>query len=551
MRLLYKNKNNIKKTIIPEAIKTNLCRDLELERLAKLLGIGEKETVAPMYLLDLMTSDPDDLKYRQEISRDLFDNRELYSDIMRIYYKMLGLLEIAEDKTSVMNKEINNHTIIINWIQHYCTVISELEEILTRHSKAIKAEAFIRLKGVVRNIKSTDEFEIISKNTKRIINTLGSIKSVKFGVNLNGYLEPVSINCLKANSYLYHPKKMLDAGIREDTKIRGIGKFKYIPQGKKREGEMWYDDKIAPTKLVKTTRIQRIMTCQLNLSLVNSLDSFFKTLNFNRRNAVKKFIVRQAAEIFELIDDLEFFLGGVGLFIKLADKRMPVCLAEIGSKGSGVYKAEALYNCYLPFIINKPSEEVVCNKISFGDNETFSILNGPNKGGKTTFLQAMGTCLILFQLGLHSPCKTAVIAPADMLLTHYQREERGSRTGRLEKEAESIRYIFSHLTKDSLVFFNEPYVSTSPSEGMFLILSMLKAVRFIGCRGILVTHYHKLNDQVETENLNNDRKIMFMNMGIDIGEGKRRRTYELIKGRGEVKSYALDILKEYAPELIK
>ncbi|MDX1357939.1 MAG: hypothetical protein R3232_03825, partial [Clostridia bacterium] len=101
MRLLYKNQNSIKKMIIPEAIKTNLCRDLELNRLAKLLGIGETETVAPMYLLDLMTSDPDDLKYRQEISRDLFDNREFYSDIMRIYYKMLGLLEIAEDKTSV------------------------------------------------------------------------------------------------------------------------------------------------------------------------------------------------------------------------------------------------------------------------------------------------------------------------------------------------------------------------------------------------------------------------------------------------------------------
>ena len=39
-------------------------------------------------------------------------------------------------------------------------------------------------------------------------------------------------------------------------------------------------------------------------------------------------------------------------------------------------------------------------------------------------------------------------------------------------------------------------------------------------------------------------------MGIDINKNDRRRTYELKAGRGKVKSYAIDILQEYAPELL-
>ena len=39
-------------------------------------------------------------------------------------------------------------------------------------------------------------------------------------------------------------------------------------------------------------------------------------------------------------------------------------------------------------------------------------------------------------------------------------------------------------------------------------------------------------------------------MGIDSSVGNTRRTYELKKGRGEVKSFAMDILREYAPELL-
>jgi DNA mismatch repair ATPase MutS len=200
--------------------------------------------------------------------------------------------------------------------------------------------------------------------------------------------------------------------------------------------------------------------------------------------------------------------------------------------------------------VDDPAQNVVTNSIELSDNKTFAILNGPNKGGKTTFIQAMAINIILFQLGLYSTCRRATITPVDNILTHYQRDEHGTLAGRLEKEMNSIRKIFSNLTKKSLVFFNEPYVSTNPSEGMELIFEVLKAVSIVGCRGLLVTHYHQINDSIEKHNKNAMSEILFMNMGIGGSGMSRKRTYELKKGRGEVKSFAEDILREYAPEIL-
>jgi len=101
-----------------------------------------------------------------------------------------------------------------------------------------------------------------------------------------------------------------------------------------------------------------------------------------------------------------------------------------------------------------------------------------------------------------------------------------------------------------MVILNESYVSTSPAEGMLQILNALSTIRELKCRGILVTHYHKLNDSIAEDNRDSDFRISFLNMGIASEDGNKKRTYELKKGRGEVKSFAMDILKEYAPGLL-
>ena len=358
----------------------------------------------------------------------------------------------------------------------------------------------------------------------------------------------MSVNCLEINNFYYNPRKIIDLKSKKDNKVHGIGKFKYIPAGKRSKTGGVYDEIKSQAVLVNTTQIQRVVSCEIDIQFIQGLDYFFKMLNFNNRRIMKEFISKRAAEIIELTDDLGFFLGGVGLARKLSEKDMPVCLADICDIEKHSLQAKGLYNCYLPFLLENPAEKIVSNDINFLKGNVFSILNGPNKGGKTTFIQALALNTILFQLGLYSTCENASISPVDKILTHYQRDEASDRTGRLVMEAESMRLIFSNVTEDSLIILNEPYVSTSPAEGMFLIMNSLTAIRKLGCRGILVTHYHKLNDEVEKTNKNSENKISFLNMGIERNKGTR--TFKLIRGRGAVKSYAMDILREYAPGII-
>jgi len=550
MRLLYRNSNlintgNEKLNMINEI----LSRDLDILKLSKSISLNVRVFLKPEKLLSLMTDDIDNILYRQQLSKDIYENEILYNELIRIYQKLTGLQEISKDMTQASKKEITNYIKVIKWLELFCEIVSDFIGLFEKCADIISAESLKKLKMNIEEIYSSEEFIIINKNIKLLSKDVHKLNSIKLGVNFNEYFEPISVNCLEINNFYYYPKKMADI-VRNEKKIRGIGKLKYHPAGKMKQGDIRYDEMRAQTVVIDTTKMQRFLSCEINIGYIKAIDSFIKSLNFNNRGIIKKFILEKTESIVELIDDLGFFLGGIKMIKQLNEKGMPVCLPEIVEKERKIYEVENLYNCYLPFILNNPSENIVSNDIVLNDSSGFSILNGPNKGGKTTLIQGMCLSIILFQLGLYAPCSKAIISPADMILTHYQKEETGDKTGRLAIEAESIKMIFSNATKNSMIILNEPYVSTSPAEGMYLILSTLKAVRELGCRGMLVTHYHKLNDKVEEENTSAKDKISFLNMGIDSSVGNTRRTYELKKGRGEVKSFAMDILREYAPELL-
>lgn len=549
MRLLYENKDNIIVQSIPDAIKSVLIEDLQLEKLAELLSLNGELPMKANEMLDLMTNNKKDIIRRQEAVKDLFGNEDLYDRIYSIYQKMRGLSDISDSRRSASDRGINNYVVLIKWLDLFCIIIMELESIFREYK--VRAHSLLQMKKVIHDIFISEEFSVINKNVKKMSLQSQMINSAKLGINLDEYLEPVSINCISVNDFYYYPRKMADIGIGSQKKVHGIGQFKYIPKGGRRGAVQKVEESSLEVSLISTSRLQRLITCEVDISFVQGINSFLKSLNFNNRKDISTFILKRIDEIVELTLDLGFLLGGVKLAKRLVKYGMPVTLAVSGEKECKIYDVKSLYNCYLPFILENPSAKIVCNDFRIGGNEVFGILSGPNKGGKTTIIQAMAISIILFQLGLHTTCKEAIISPFDMIFTHFQREESKDRTGRFAIEAESIRMIFENASENSLVILNEPYVSTTPTEGVFMIINTLSALKELECRGILVTHFHKLNDKIKKLNTKSGRKFKFMNMGINCDSENGRRTYELNMGSGEVKSYAIDILREYAPDLIQ
>ena len=127
------------------------------------------------------------------------------------------------------------------------------------------------------------------------------------------------------------------------------------------------------------------------------------------------------------------------------------------------------------------------------DEGRIFILTGPNSGGKTTYIQAVGALQIMFQAGVFIPCGKAWLSPVDNLYTHFPAEEKtGMDAGRLGEESKRFNGIFKIATRYSLVILNESFTSTSFTESFYLPRDIVCALRYLGARALFATHLHEL-----------------------------------------------------------
>jgi DNA mismatch repair protein MutS len=151
---------------------------------------------------------------------------------------------------------------------------------------------------------------------------------------------------------------------------------------------------------------------------------------------------------------------------------------------------------------SKPAAHgIVLNDVHFGEEGRVFVLTGPNRGGKTTFTQAVGLSHVLYQAGLLVPGTRARLSPVDAILTHFpMAEEYSLEAGRLGEEAQRLAAIFRRATPHSLILLNESLFSTSPGESLYLARDVVRALRYLGTRAIYATHLHELAANVEEIN---------------------------------------------------
>ncbi len=228
-----------------------------------------------------------------------------------------------------------------------------------------------------------------------------------------------------------------------------------------------------------------------------------------------------------LEQELAFYVGAVRFVNHLRDQGLPLCRAELAPEAERVSQVEGIYNVNLALRLGgggatanvagaaakvasatahaagaTPSVAgIVLNDIHFGDEGRVFVLTGPNRGGKTTFTQAVGLAHVLHQSGLLVPGVSARLSPVDAILTHFPMAEEYSRNaGRLGEEAQRLEAIFRRATPQSLILLNESLFSTSPGECLYLARDVVRALRYLGARSIYATHLHELAANVQEIN---------------------------------------------------
>ena len=235
-------------------------------------------------------------------------------------------------------------------------------------------------------------------------------------------------------------------------------------------------------------------------------------------------------EMIACIPELRFYLDICGLLRRAEARGIPHCIPS--EAASPQYTARELYDISL---LAKECERIVPNDVSFTEQEPFAFLIGANGGGKTTYLRAVGLNLVLFLAGCPVFAREAVMYPFARIYSHFPRDERFDRTGRLDEEQERVaRMLADAAGHETFLLFNETFSGTDDVRGFDLLRDAVKKAGEAGHFGLFVTHFHEVMTL----------DVPVLSAQVD-SEDKNKRTYRIHKTKGTASSFAADILRKY------
>ncbi|HWO14993.1 MAG TPA: DNA mismatch repair protein, partial [Polyangiaceae bacterium] len=153
---------------------------------------------------------------------------------------------------------------------------------------------------------------------------------------------------------------------------------------------------------------------------------------------------------FQLIGDMEVYLGALGLRRLAAQAGLAVCLPELSDAGPRVLSG--LFN---PWLVAE-GRPCVPADLELGASEHLVLITGPNSGGKTRLLQSLCLCQLLGQAGLFVPAARAELRWATGLFASLLEDTPSEPVeGRLGTELLRIRRAFERLRPGSMVVMDE------------------------------------------------------------------------------------------------
>ena len=473
-------------------------RDLALEALVVGMCPYSLHQDAIRAVLYHLCPDAQVLTYRQAILQDLLQQPALV-EAFQALLPLLDELMLFSHPAFAGETALHEVTQRVGELQLLVECVQHLSAAFQAGQGAIESAGLRRLQSTIEQFITEKDFQQVSQALPEILSGLRACMSITLGVNLDERLQPEEAVLLAVNTQRFTEGSLLERLLGKRAAAgKGIAPIHTLPM-------------ISETSKMITggmpmsgpTRRAEPMMVPLFRDLSNVLEKTTRPI----AQQLKRYVRLNSQFLKDLRPEIIFYVQAVALWRRVQALGLPVCLPEIAPADERICEIDENYNLQLALHLSGRQAEqglagkVIANPVMLGEGGRIVILTGPNQGGKTTYMQAVGQAQVLAQAGLFVPGRRARINPVDAIYTHYPVEERLELgTGRFGDEARRIRAIFEGAGRHSLVLLNESLSTTNLGESLYLAQDLVRALRRIGLRAIFTTHLHELAATVEEIN---------------------------------------------------
>lgn len=504
---------------IKTKINPNIIKDLGLYELyEKLIALSEHNEVL---IYELCVDEPT-IIYRQGILKDFVAQPQLLNDLvmnLESIYELKAKLNTGKYSTTHFYALVN----LVMTVDATVKCLDQLNETLQYYK--LESKGLNSLKDDVTGISSSIAFKSMKNDLKEIRYILGSIRSSEISVNISESNRPTEAQVTDFNDYSYkYPKafrKVSDA-LDQENNFFGIYMKNYNPEFK-----------------INT----------LNWDILDELEYAFKKHIPTLSRFLDNYQQIDISPYIALLHEVTFYQSSYDLISQLSKHKMPLCMPTLLKADKREMHIKGLYNVRTTFRSighneNNVQDLIILNDFDMDSSGRIFILTGANRGGKTTFTQAIGQIQVLAQLGLMVPAKEASLSLVDQLLTHFPVLEKETVTlGRLGKECQMFSELFKKATSHSLFLMNESFSGTSYLESLEIAQEVTKALKHRCSRVVFNTHLHELAKT--SAHLNDDLPNDTLITSLIAERIDDHSTYKVVLGEPLGKSYAYEIAKKY------
>lgn len=358
------------------------------------------------FVSDFLSCDISVISERQKLFKAISESSALFEAFESL---AKGAENISEYRKELHfgTRELSNERIFYAFreLMYY----TECIDTITDAADMIEACDSAALQALLKNARdasSSDWYKNAREYIAAMDENIKNIKSVSLCINLDSELRPLEAGIISVNSEPYVTNTLFDKMFSKKAAERSM--ICIAPLGK------------------KEATLSGTSMRAFDINLYNALNEYMRGSLKKIKSVLGSMLDGACDFICEICDELRFIRMGMNYMLSVKSKGMPLCFPGFSDE----LDISGLYNPNL--LSEMQSCHIVKNDARFDENGRIFILTGPNSGGKSIYLRALGIAQILFQLGLPSlpsvpPCPFAMKYSRSFPFLRVNQAQAGSR----------------------------------------------------------------------------------------------------------------------------